>query len=70
MLLLLWILLIYGTYFGLHLRETTPYIQANKIYWYVAIPLNALSTSLASNFRMQADAAHMSISRLLLRMSY
>jgi TRAP-type C4-dicarboxylate transport system permease small subunit len=45
MLFLLWILVYFGTDFGFNSGETTPYLQANKIYWYVAIPLNALLMS-------------------------
>jgi TRAP-type C4-dicarboxylate transport system permease small subunit len=48
MLFLLWILVYYGADFGFNSGETTPYLQANKIYWYVAIPLNALLMSVYS----------------------
>jgi TRAP-type C4-dicarboxylate transport system permease small subunit len=48
MLFLLWILVYFGADFGFNSGETTPYLQVNKIYWYVAIPSTALLMSVYS----------------------
>ena len=58
MLSLLWVLVVYGYDFAVNAGETTPFLQVNKLYWYIAIPVNsALMTvySLVSMRRLWQD---------------
>lgn len=61
MLSLLWVLVVYGSDFALNAGETTPFLQVNKIYWYVAIPLNSVIMtvySLVAMLRLWQDPAY------------
>jgi TRAP-type C4-dicarboxylate transport system permease small subunit len=61
MLSLLWVLVVYGYNFAVNAGETTPFLQVNKLYWYMAIPINsALMTvySLAAMHRLWQNPAY------------
>jgi TRAP-type C4-dicarboxylate transport system permease small subunit len=53
MLALLWVLVVYGYDFAANAGETTPFLQVNKIYWYIAIPLNSVLMTVYSLLAMK-----------------
>ena len=61
MLSLLWVLVVVGTDFTLNAGETTPFLQANKIYWYMSIPSTSLvmtAYSFVAIYRLWKDPAY------------
>ncbi len=53
MLSLLWVLVVYGSDFAFNAGETTPFLQVNKLYWYLAIPLNSMLMTVYSLVAMR-----------------